>query len=82
MYNMRNATIRQVQHHLNQVLAWVESGEEVQIFRRKRLVAKLVPPLRDGAATPDFVTRAKRVWGAAPRGKLLSAVLAEDRGDR
>ena len=82
MYNMKTASIRQIQHNLNKVLAWVENGEEVQIFRRKKLVAKIVPLLPAAAETPDFLGRAKNVWGASPRGKFLSEVLSQDRGER
>ncbi len=82
MLNMKSATIRQIQHNLNEVLSWVENGEEVQIFRRKKLVAKIVPLLPDGANTPNFTARAKQVWGKTPRGKLLSEVLSDDRGER
>ena len=82
MLDMKTASIRQIQHNLNEVLSWVEKGEEVQIVRRKKLVAKIVPLLPSGADTPDFMTRAKKVWGASPRGKLLSEVLSEDRGER
>ena len=32
------------------------------------------------AATPDFLARAKAVWGATPPGKTLSAVVSEARG--
>lgn len=31
-------------------------------------------------AAPDFLTRAKAVWGEAPPGKSLSAVVSEARG--
>ena len=32
------------------------------------------------AATPDFLARAKAVWGETPPGKSLSAVVSEARG--
>ena len=34
MLDMKTASVRDVQHHLSRVLAWVEQGEEVQITRR------------------------------------------------
>ena len=38
MLDMKTASIRDVQHRLSKVLAWVEKGEEVQITRRNKPV--------------------------------------------
>jgi antitoxin (DNA-binding transcriptional repressor) of toxin-antitoxin stability system len=82
MLDMRKATIRQVQHNLREVLAWVEQGEEVSVLRRNKVVAKLVPPRPQPGASPDFLARATAVWGANPRGLPLSSVASEARGAR
>jgi prevent-host-death family protein len=84
MLYMKTATVRDVQHHLSKVLAWVEKGEEVQITRRNRAVAKLVPA---DASTrpvtlPAFTARARQIWGDAPTGKSLSQIVLDDRDER
>lgn len=81
--NMKVATVRQVQHHLAEVLAQVERGEEVRVTRRGTTIARIVPP--EAAlpkAWPDFVARARAVWGTKPRGPKLSDLVDEDRGPR
>jgi len=45
-------------------------------------VAKLVPPGPAAIESPDFVGRARRVWGKRPRGKSLSQLASEARGTR
>jgi antitoxin (DNA-binding transcriptional repressor) of toxin-antitoxin stability system len=53
--------VRDVQHHLAEVLAWVEQGEEVQITRRDKPIARLFPEKSsspDPLPLPDFVARA------------------------
>jgi len=80
MANMKVASIRQMQHNLAEVLAWVEGGQEVQVFRRKKLVARLLPPNPEQVASPDFLTRARDIWGKKPSGKRLSAIVSEARG--
>lgn len=80
MYNMKSATVRDVQHNLSEVLSWVEQGEQVLVFRRKKLVARLVPPGPEPVDSPDFTTRSRRVWGREPRGKRLSEIVDEARG--
>lgn len=82
---MKTATVRDVQHHLAEVLAWVEQGEEVQITRRNKPVARLVPANpsgADAAPLPDFVARAQRIWGSRPKGASLSQTVLADRAER
>ncbi len=79
---MKTATVREVQHNLSQVLAWVERGEEVRVLRRKKVVARLLPPDPKPGASPDFLGRARAVWGQKPRGRRLSEIVSESRGER
>jgi antitoxin (DNA-binding transcriptional repressor) of toxin-antitoxin stability system len=79
---MKTATVRQVQHNLSEVLSWVERGEEVCVLRRRRVIAKLVPPDPRPVASPDFLERARGVWGKTPAGTPLSEVVSESRGPR
>lgn len=80
---MKTATVRQVQHRLAEVLDWVAKGEEVRVTRHGRTVARLLPPaaVRPPQA-PDFLARAKGIWGSKPRGPKLSEIVDEDRGGR
>ncbi|MDA2928932.1 type II toxin-antitoxin system prevent-host-death family antitoxin [Acidobacteria bacterium AH-259-O06] len=84
MFDMKTATVRQVQHHLSEVLRWIEEGEEVLVTKRNRVVAKIVPA-RDKTQTvkwPDFVTRSSRIWGKGVRGKSVSRIIIEEREER
>ncbi|MBI2899118.1 MAG: prevent-host-death protein [Planctomycetes bacterium] len=79
---MKTATVREVQHHLSEVLSWVERGEEVRVLRRKRVIARLLPAEPQPAEAPDFLGRARAVWGRKPHGGRLSAIVSESRGER
>jgi prevent-host-death family protein len=81
---MKSVSIREVQHNLAAVLRRVEDGEEISISRHKEVVARLLPPLRISirVAHPDYVARAKQVWGSKPRGKSLSTAILSDREER
>ena len=73
----------ETQHNLARVLREVESGHEVAITRRKKIVARLVPPLRKGqVAFPDFADRAQQIWGSDWQGAGTEELLAESRGDQ
>lgn len=80
--NMKTASVREIQHNLAEVLSWVENGEEVRVVRRKKVVARLLPPEPAAVPTPDFLGRAQAIWGKKPRGKKLSEIVSEGRGER
>ena len=84
MLDMKTASVREVQHHLSKVLAWVERGEEVQITRRNKTVARIVAAEAQGTriAWPPFADRARQIWGPMPRGKSLSQTVVDDRKER
>lgn len=84
MLYMRTATVREVQHHLSKVLAWVEKGEEVQITRRNKAIAKIIPTNASARRVilPAFEARARQIWGQEPAGKTLSQVVLDERDER
>lgn len=74
---MKTANIRQVPEQWADILKWLAAGEEVQMTDHDKVVAKLVPA---GVPQPDFVGRAKAIWGENPPGKSLSAIVSDSRG--
>ena len=74
---MKTASVQQVPQRWPEILRWVAEGEEVQLTEQDKVIAKVVPA---AALQPDFLARAKAVWGEQPSGKALSAVIAEARG--
>lgn len=77
---MKTASVQQVPQQWPEILRWMTAGEEVELTQQDRVVAKLVPTLVNPATQPDFLSRAKAIWGEQPPGKSLSAVVAEARG--
>jgi len=85
---METATIREVQHNLAAYVRRVEHGQEIQIRRRNKVVARLVAatptetPARDLNWEELTEWRFKR-WGGKPApGKPISEILYESRGER
>src|SRR5262245_66459900 len=78
--HMRTATVREAQHNLPRILRSVSRGEVVEITRRNRVVARLVPAApRPVGGLPDFVARARAIWGRRPAGKATSEIVIEAR---
>jgi len=63
---MRTATVADLRNHFPKVVAWLDQGEEVEILRRGKPVAWLVPPRSGNSGTVpkiDFEKRNKEIWG-------------------
>jgi antitoxin (DNA-binding transcriptional repressor) of toxin-antitoxin stability system len=74
MYPMRKATLRDLRYRFSVVEDLLDGGEEIQITRRKRVIARLLPA--EPAASPrrpDFFARLKQLY----RGKALKVTGAE-----
>src|ERR1700722_6050273 len=71
---VKTATVQQVPERWPDILKWVAAGEEVQMTDHDKVVAKLIPA---AVSQPDFLNRAKAVWGENPPCKSLSEIVAE-----
>ncbi|HEX7569141.1 MAG TPA: hypothetical protein VF492_01415 [Verrucomicrobiae bacterium] len=71
---MKTASVQQAPQKWAQILEWVAAGEEVELTQQEKVVARVIP-----ATQPDFLARAKSIWGEQPAGKPLSALVAEGR---
>ena len=83
MTHMGTASVREAQHNLPKILRAVSRGEVVEITRRNRVVARLVPAApRPVGQFPDFVARARAIWGRDAGGKPTSEIVIEARSER
>jgi antitoxin (DNA-binding transcriptional repressor) of toxin-antitoxin stability system len=81
MYHMRKASVRDLRYRFSVVEDALRHGEEIQITKRKRVIARLLPPEPTSPPEmPDFLGRLKKVF----KGKVLKTtgaeIVAEGRG--
>jgi len=80
---MKQTTIRELKHATTRVLAMVESGQTVEVTRRKKPVAVLSPPGRGRAPEkPDFAARLRGIYGERVLGTTGTELVGEARGGR
>ena len=62
---MRTATVADLRNNFRRVSAWIENGELVEIVKRGRSFARLVPAVdtHRKVKKPDIMKRLKEVWG-------------------
>lgn len=81
MYHMRKASVRDLRYAFKKIERLLHQGEEIQITKRRRVIARLVPESEQVAAAevPDFMGRLRAIYGD----KLLAVsgadLLSEDR---
>ena len=75
---MKTASVQQLPQQWPEILRWVAAGEEVQVTQHDKVIARVVPAR--AAPRPDFLARAKAIWGEQPPGMALSELVSEARG--
>ncbi len=64
MYHMKNASVRDLRYRFSEVEDLLRQGEEVQITKRRRVIATLVPaPDKKAIRRPDFLARLQQMYG-------------------
>ena len=80
---MKQTNIRELKHSTSRVLSIVESGQSVEVLRRKRPIAVLSPPDRKKRVEqPDFAARLKEIYGDKALEITGTELTAEARGER
>ena len=63
---MKSVNVRDVRNRFSALEAWVEEGEKIEIRKRGKPIAWLVPiPQKAGLGfvKPNFAARRKAIWG-------------------
>lgn len=80
---MKSTTVRELRNNYSKVLKWVSKGEEVEVTRRGKVVAKVIPPVLAGSSEVDWTKSAalnRKPWSAALASDQSAAILAESQG--
>jgi prevent-host-death family protein len=77
---MRTITVRELRNRCSQVLKWVAMGEEVEVTRRGKIVARVVPAPTVIKRAVDWSQSAalnRRPWSKTLTAKESHPILAE-----
>ncbi|MBC7368562.1 MAG: type II toxin-antitoxin system prevent-host-death family antitoxin [Undibacterium sp.] len=80
---MRTTTVRELRNNYAQVMKWVAKGEEVEVTRRGKVVAKVVPSVTAGLKEVDWaqsVALNRTAWGKTLTARESASVLADSQG--
>jgi antitoxin (DNA-binding transcriptional repressor) of toxin-antitoxin stability system len=80
MYHMAKASIRDLRYQFRKVEDLLQQGEEIQITKRKRVIATLVPVKTERKIRiPDFAARLKKIYGKRMLKVSGAELIARDR---
>lgn len=81
MYHMKTASVRDLRYGFKKVERLLHQGEEVQITKRRRVIARLVPDGAEAAKQiPDFLARLRGIYGDKVPEVSGAELVASDRG--
>ena len=80
MYHMRKASVRDLRYGFKKIERLLHQGEEVQITKRRRVIARLVPEnVGANAQMPDFHERLRSIYGDKMLRISGAELIAQDR---
>jgi len=80
MYHMKKASVRDLRYGFRKIERLLHQGEEIQITKRRRVIARLVPEgTVEGGQLPDFLARLRSIYGEKLLPVTGAELVAEDR---
>lgn len=81
MYHMRRASVRDLRYDFRKVEGLLRLGEEIEISKRRRVIARLTPAGTYGAKQmPDFSARLRAIYGEQVLSVSGAELLSQERG--
>lgn len=63
MYHMRTVSVRDLRYDFKSIERILLEGEEIQVTKRRRTIARLVPEPAPSPHLPDFMSRLQSIYG-------------------
>ena len=79
MHHMITVSVRDLRYDFPRVEALLRQGEEIQITKRGRAIARLVPEQPAPRQLPDFLGRLREIYGDRVLEMTGADLLAEER---
>jgi antitoxin (DNA-binding transcriptional repressor) of toxin-antitoxin stability system len=80
MCHMKKASVRDLRYAFKKIERLLHQGEEIQITKRRRVIARLVPETTEAPKqTPDFLARLRSIYGDKVLAVSGADLLSSDR---
>lgn len=81
MYHMmKQATVRDLRYHFSEIEARLGRGEQVEVRKRRKVIARLVPIRPQHEAYPDFAQLRRRIFSGKKASDTGTQIVSRARG--
>lgn len=80
MYHMKKATVRELRFRFHEIEAHLKKGEEIEVYKRRKLIGRLVPVAPKPDDYPDFAALSRRIFGKKKTRTTGTELVSEQRG--
>jgi antitoxin (DNA-binding transcriptional repressor) of toxin-antitoxin stability system len=81
MYHMTIVSVRDLRYAFKKIERLLRQGEEIQITKRRRVIARLVPETTETRKElPDFLSRLRTIYGEKTLAVTGADLISSDRG--
>jgi antitoxin (DNA-binding transcriptional repressor) of toxin-antitoxin stability system len=81
MYHMKKATVRDLRYRFPQIEAQLNKGEEIDVYKRNKLIGRLIPVRRKSKSYPNFAAIRRRIFGKKKTRVTGTELVSEARGE-
>lgn len=82
MYHiMAKATVRQLRYHFREIEARLNKGEEIELYKRKKMIGRILPARLKNEDYPDFAALRRRIFGKKKNKITGTQLVSEQRGE-
>jgi antitoxin (DNA-binding transcriptional repressor) of toxin-antitoxin stability system len=82
MYHMKTVSVRDLRYDFKKVERLLREGNEVQITKRRKVIARLTPEHPERPPLPDFLARMRANYGDKVLEVTGADLISADRQDR
>jgi antitoxin (DNA-binding transcriptional repressor) of toxin-antitoxin stability system len=82
MYHMKSISVRDLRYDFKKVERLLKLGEEVQITKRRKAIARLTPEPAERPPLPDFLARMRANYGDSVLRVTGAELISADREER
>jgi antitoxin (DNA-binding transcriptional repressor) of toxin-antitoxin stability system len=82
MYHMKTVSVRDLRYDFKKVERLLAQGDELQITKRRKVIARLTPEPTERPPLPDFLGRMRANYGDKTLEVSGADLISADREDR
>lgn len=82
MYHMKTVSVRDLRYDFKKVERLLSQGDEIEITKRRKVIARLTPAPTERPPLPDFLARLKEIYGDKVLEVSGADLISADREDR